>query len=237
MQFRNFLEHTLETDATIVHCTHVFAIDSAWCHCDHHYQHVRIKSLGRYSVHGDQIHVYHHHLLVSPITFPFLLISHSKNRVKGAGTPPRHHVTARRGGARVGLGRLRGGGPTPIPCHRGEHTYLHHATGSGATQPASAQGGWAGVRGNRPTCSMRSTCRVMLTAIPKSTSLSKDGSLVMELALTMLLRRALLRVKPSNPAGLLGRSKPVPPPPLLLLAGAGTLIALPCTSKCVLSSV
>ena len=118
--------------------------------------------------------------------------------------------------------------------------------GWGTRCPMSHQGGegrwWQGWWGNneggvgwgephkdvsRPTCSMRSTCRVILAAIPKSTSFSKDGSLVMELTLTMLLRRALARVNPSNPAGLLGKSK-LAPPPLLLLAGGGILTGLPC---------
>ena len=46
----------------------------------------------------------------------------------------------------------------------------------------------------------------------------------MEELLTMLLRRALERVKPSSAAGLLGSSKL----PLLLLAGGGSLAVLPC---------
>lgn len=67
--------------------------------------------------------------------------------------------------------------------------------------------------------------------MPKSTSLSKDDSLVMELTLTMLLRRALVRVKLSTPAGLPGKSKLVLP--LLLLVGGGcTLFVLPCILGC-----
>lgn len=52
----------------------------------------------------------------------------------------------------------------------------------------------------------------------------------MELTLTMLLRRALVRVKLSIPAGLPGKSKLALP--LLVLVGGGcTLVALPCMLK------
>ena len=119
----------------------------------------------------------------------------------------------------------------------GGAVHPHHVIGASTptctmSQQAGKGPGWWGERHrgvSRPTCSMRSTCRVMLAARPKSISLSKDGSLVMELTLTMLLRRALARVKPSKPAGLLGKSKLAPP--LLLLAGGGILFGLPCTIK------
>ncbi len=67
----------------------------------------------------------------------------------------------------------------------------------------------------------------MQAVMPNSSSTSSEASLLIELVLTMLLRRALERLYISCRAeGLLGSSMP---PLLLLVGGGGDLEVLPCT--------